>query len=150
MSCKHECEATPPFPQPIENRPGLPTIAYRVGGYAEMRAHMLARISAHPLLAAWTHRGADDPGIALVEGAAVVGDILSFYQELYANEFYLRTAKWRESVADLVRLLGYRLAPGLGGETRFALLAKGERPVTVPRGFGFKAQIEGQPQPVVF
>ncbi|HEX9180826.1 MAG TPA: hypothetical protein VF859_10560, partial [Burkholderiales bacterium] len=40
--------------------------------------------------------------------------------------------------------------PGLGGETRFALLAKGERPVTVPKGFGFKAQIEGQPQPVVF
>ncbi|HET9700740.1 MAG TPA: hypothetical protein VFP70_07470, partial [Burkholderiales bacterium] len=150
MSCKHDCETKPLFPRPVENRPGLPTLAYRVGGYAEMRAHMLARISAHPLLAAWTHRGADDPGIALVEGAAIVGDILSFYQELYANEFYLRTAKWRESVADLVRLLGYRLAPGLGGDTRFALLAKGERPVTVPKGFGFTAQIEGQPQPVVF
>lgn len=150
MSCKHDCATIPPFPRPIENRPGLPTVAYRVGCYAEMREVMLSRLNADPRLANWTHRGVDDPGVALVESAAIVGDILTFYQQLYANEFFLRTARWRESVADLVRLLGYRLAPGLGGETRFALLAKGDHPVTVPKQFGFKAQLEGQSQPVVF
>ena len=28
---------------------------------------------------------------------AVVGDILTFYQQHYANEAYLRTAAWRDS-----------------------------------------------------
>ena len=49
---------------------------------------------------AWTHRDADDPGIALMEGAAILGDILTFYQEHYANEAYLRTAAWRERLSD--------------------------------------------------
>jgi hypothetical protein len=33
-----------------------------------------------PDLAYCTHRGAVDPGIALLEGAAILGDILTFYQ----------------------------------------------------------------------
>ena len=69
-----------------------------------MRTHMLGRLDAELALARWTHRKPDDPGIALIEGAAIVGDILSFYQQLYANEAFLRTAQWRESVADLVKL----------------------------------------------
>ncbi len=85
-------------------------------------------IDAAPELAAWTHRDADDPGIALLEGAALLGDILSFYQEHYANEAYLRTAAWRESVAELVRLdrlpagAGHRRSrdPGLRGARRLA------------------------------
>lgn len=150
MRCKHECDKPPLFPVPIFNRPGLDTIGYRIGAWAEMRGHMLARLDAAPALAAWTHRLPDDPGIALVESAAIVGDILTFYQNLYANELYLRTAKWRESVADLVRLTGYRLAAGLGGEATFTLAVKGDKAVTVPKAFAFKAQIEGQDKPVVF
>lgn len=150
MSCEHDCKTPPPFPKRIFNRPGLERIDHRIGGYTEMRAHMFALIDADPRLSAWTHRFADDPGIALVESSAIVGDILTFYQSLYANEFFLRTAQWRESIADLVRLLGYRLAPGLAGESTFALLVKGDQPVVVPKGFGFKTQIEGQPKPIVF
>jgi hypothetical protein len=150
MSCEHDCKTPPPFPKRIFNRPGLDRIDHRIGGYTEMRAHIFALIDADPRLSAWTHRFADDPGIALVESSAIVGDILTFYQSLYANEFFLRTAQWRESIADLVRLLGYRLAPGLAGESTFALLVKGDQPVVVPKGFGFKTQIEGQPKPVVF
>jgi len=150
MSCDHDCKTLPPFPKRIFNRPGLDRIDHRIGGYTEMRAHILALIDADPRLSAWTHRFADDPGIALVESSAIVGDILTFYQSLYANEFYVRTARWRESIADLVRLLGYRLAPGLAGESTFALLVKGDQPIVVPKGFGFKTQIEGQPKPVVF
>ena len=150
MSCKHDCERPPVFPKPIFNRPGLDAIEYRIGTYAEMRAHMLARIDQQLALSHWTHRKPDDPGIALVEAGAIVGDILSFYQQLYANEAFLRTARWRESVADLVKLLGYRLAPGLGGHARFALTVKGDRAITVPKGFGFKAQLDGAPKPANF
>ena len=102
------------------------------------------------MLANWTHRGADDPGIALLEGDAVVADILTFYQTLYANETYLRTAQWPQSISDLVRLTGYRLAPGLAGEATFALAIKGKLPVTVPMGFGLKAQLEGIDKAVEF
>ena len=37
MSCQHECEQPPVFPQAIFNRPGLDSIAYRIGSYADMR-----------------------------------------------------------------------------------------------------------------
>lgn len=150
MSCEHDCQKPPVFPKTIFNRPGLPRIDYRIGTYAEMREHMFDLLNKEPMLAAWTHRGPDDPGIALIEGAAIAGDILTFYQQLYANELYLRTSQWRDSVAELVRLLGYRLAPGLGGEATFALAVKGDRAVTVPKGFGLKAQLEGQEKPADF
>ena len=98
------------FPRRADNRPGLPRIAYRIGRYADFVEAMTRGIDAAPELAGWTHRLPDDPGIALLEGAAILGDILSFYQEHYANEAYLRTAAWRESV----RRTGaaHRLSPG--------------------------------------
>lgn len=150
MSCEHDCEQPPLFPKPIFNRPGLSHIDYRIGNYAEVRAHLLDQLDKQPVLSAWTHRETDDPAIALLEGAAIVTDILTFYQSLYANEAYLRTAEWQQSIADLVRLGGYRLAPGVAGEASFALTVKGERPVTVPMGFGLKAQIEDVDKPVEF
>jgi hypothetical protein len=150
MNCSHDCAQPPLFPRAIENRPGLERIDYRIGSYADLRGHLLAAINTPLALTAWTHREPDDPAIALLESAAIVGDVLTFYQELYANEAFLRTAGWRESVADLVRLTGYRLAPGLGGEAVFAVLAKGERPVVVPRGLGIKAQLATDPKPAEF
>ncbi|MEO6280502.1 hypothetical protein [Roseateles sp.] len=150
MSCEHDCERPADFPAPVFNRPALPRIGYRIGGYAEMRARMLSLIDQSPALSAWTHRGPDDPGIALVESAAIVGDILSLYQDDYANETWLRTALRRDAITDLVRLLGYRPAPGLGGRARFAIAVKGERPVQVPAGLQLKAQLEGADAPATF
>src|SRR5688500_9242976 len=110
----------------------------------------MRRLNKETLLTAWTHRGADDPGIALLEGAAILGDILTFYQELYANEAFLRTANWRESVSELCRLVCYRLAPGTGGQATFALDLRGDRKVTVPAGFPIKAEIVGIDPPPEF
>jgi predicted phage baseplate assembly protein len=150
MSCDNHCPKPAAFPLAIFNRPALPRINYRIGAYGEMRAHMLGLIDRAPALAAWTHRGSDDPGIALVEGMAVVGDILSLYQDNYANEAYLRTATLDSSVTGLVRLLGYRPAPGLGGHARFALAVKGAQPVTVPAGLALDATLEGTSKPATF
>ncbi|HEX6623155.1 MAG TPA: hypothetical protein VF064_05545, partial [Pyrinomonadaceae bacterium] len=139
--CRNDCVAPLDFPRRIFNRPGLARIGYRVGSFADIREALLRDLDHDAVLAAWTHRGADDPGIALLEGASILGDILTFYQELYANEAYLRTAQWRESISDLVRLLGYRLSPGLGGNATFAFEVKGDRAVTVPAAFPVKAQV---------
>ncbi len=144
--CRNDCTEPLVFPKRLFNRPGLSQIDYRIGTYADIRAALLRQIDADPVLQAWTHREADDPGIALLEGAAILGDILTFYQTLYANEAFLRTAQWRESIADLVKLLGYRLSPGLGGRATFAVGLKGEKPVGIPAGFGLKAQVEGLPK----
>lgn len=138
------------FPRRAANRPGLARIAYRIGRYPDFVEAMIRRIDAAPELAAWTHRGADDPAIALLEGSAILADILSFYQEHYANEAYLRTATWRESVADLVRLTGYRLAPGLGGRATLAFEARGEMPVVIRAGFPVKLDLADAPAPADF
>jgi hypothetical protein len=138
------------FPKRIVNAAGLPRIACRIGRYPDFVEAMLRAIDAAPELAAWTHRHPDDPGIALIEGAAILGDILSFYQEHYANEAYLRTAAWRESVAELVRLTGYRLAPGLGGRASFGFEARGSTPVTIRAGFPVKAQPQDAAAPADF
>lgn len=150
MSCIHDCEIPAVFPVQIRNRPGLPEVKYRNGDYASYREHMLDRLDKSNLLSDWTHRGSDDPGIALLECAATVAEILSFYQNLYANETLIRTANWRESVSRLVQLSGYRMAPGVAGEATFALTLDGDAPVTVPAGFGFKVDIEGLDDAVIF
>lgn len=145
--CRNDCIEDLLFPKTIRNRPGLSRIDYRIGAYPDFLGALLRKLDTDPLLAPWTHREPDDPGIALLEGAAMVGDILTFYQEHYANEAYLRTAAWRESVAGLVRLTGYFLSPGVGGKTLFALEIKDKdktnKPVTVPKGFPIKAQVRG-------
>ncbi len=138
------------FPRLASNRPGLPRIAYRIGRYEDFVEAMLRGIDAAPELALWTHREADDPGIALLHGAAILGDILTFYQEHYANEAYLRTAAWRESIAELVRLTGYRLAPGIGGRATLAFEARGTAALTVRKGFPVKLELEGASVPADF
>ncbi|MBU1564815.1 MAG: hypothetical protein KJ630_04205 [Proteobacteria bacterium] len=148
--CRNDCTGPPLFPRLIENRPGLSHIGYRIGDYSDFRQALMKALNHDPNLATWTHREADDPGIALLEGASILGDILTFYQEQYANEAYLRTAQWRESVADLVRLLGYRFSPGVGGKATFAFEVKGDKPVVVPKGFPLQATLAGQEKPVNF
>ena len=148
--CRNDCVEPLRFPRLIDNRASLSHIGYRIGTYSDIWEYLRRNLDKTAELAKWTHRGADDPGIALLQGAAILGDILTFYQEHYANEAYLRTAQWRESIADLVRLLGYHLSPGLGGKAQFAFEVKGEAPVVVPSRFPLKAQLQDHAKPSEF
>jgi hypothetical protein len=150
MACDPLFEDGFVFPLRADNRPALPHVGYRIARYGDFVEAMRRRIDAEGPLAGWTHRAADDPGIALLEGAAIVGDILSFYQEHYANEAWLRTAQWRESVAELVRLTGYRLAPGIGGRATLAFELRGTAPVTLRAGFPVKADLADVSDPAEF
>jgi hypothetical protein len=148
--CQNDCLDPLILPKQITNRPGLDKIKYRIGEYADFREALFRGLDQEINLQGLTHRMADDPAIALLEGASTLGDILTFYQELYANEAYLRTAKWRESVADLVRLIGYRLSPGLGGVGTFAFDVRGEKSIDITRGFPIKAQLKDQKDQINF
>jgi hypothetical protein len=90
------------------NKSGLPKFDYGLGTYSTFReafVRLLDRKEDSPLKE-WTYRGPDDPAIAIMEGASILCDILSFYQNLYANEAYLRTSRQRESLTNLVKLNG--------------------------------------------
>lgn len=109
-------------PLQIYNRAGLPAVQYRIGDQASFKATLLSRLAAadYPALAALTTRDDSDFTIALLDAAATMGDVLTFYQERIANEVWLRTAtEWR-SLAAIGRLTGYEPSPGLAANARLA------------------------------
>src|SRR4051794_30996987 len=108
------CEGpTLPAPTGTWNRPGLSAVAYRVGTFAGFREAMLEGIARPPGLATLATRGGDDSAATLIELFAAAADVRPFYDERVANELSLRTAIGRDSVVRLLRLIGYRPAPGL-------------------------------------
>jgi len=122
-NCCGCCEGlTQETPQTIENRPGLPAIAYRVGVYSQFKKTLLARISQsrQPLLRALRTREDNDFTIALLDAFSVMADVLTFYSERIANEAYLMTAVERLSVRQLANLVGYRMSPGVAADAYLA------------------------------
>jgi len=109
-------------PQLIINRPALSSIAYRVGTYSTFNASMLAALSdpAFPVLSLLRTRSSSDFSIALLDAWAVALDILTFYQERFANKAFLRTATDQRSVFELARLVGYVPSPGVSASAVLA------------------------------
>src|SRR5579862_72406 len=136
------------------NLPGLPAVAYRTGTWATFKESMLARLSSadHPALSDLRTRDDDDFSIALIDAAAVMLDILTFYQERLANENYLRTATQRDSLTQLSRLIGYQPSPGVSASTYLAFTLSaapglpanpGTTAITIPTG----TQVQSVPAP---
>ncbi|WP_054032074.1 putative baseplate assembly protein [Desulfatitalea tepidiphila] len=125
-------------PLALFNRPGLTRLRYRMGTHGEILSSMLARLSSrdYPALAELTTRDTDDPSIALLDGWAVVADVLTFYQERIANEGYLPSAIERRSILELARLVGYKLHPGVASSVfvAYTLDEKFEEETTIPAG----------------
>jgi hypothetical protein len=112
-----------------ENRPGLPTISYRLGRHGDFLARMLKRLpnernedgmGTAPPLGRLTYRGQDDPTVALLDACSSLLDVLAFYQERIANETFMRTATERRSVLELARSIGYEMRPGVAASTLLA------------------------------
>lgn len=96
---------------------------------------------ARSVFPAWTDMQVANFGNVLIELMAYVGDVLSFYQDVQANEAFLVTANLRRSILNLVTLIGYRpkgasaatvdevftLAAALSGEL---VIPKGDRVLT--------------------
>jgi predicted phage baseplate assembly protein len=157
--CCHSGESQPR----LHNPPGLPSLAYRISKYGDFLRRMLARLSREGVeespnvfrypLAGLTTRDADDPAIALLDAWAVIGHVLTFYQERLANEGFLRTATERRSILELAGLIGYQLNPGVSASAHLAFevdTAAGAPPTAViPRGTRVQS-VPGQgelPQP---
>ncbi|MBV8581595.1 MAG: hypothetical protein JOZ86_13300, partial [Candidatus Eremiobacteraeota bacterium] len=78
------------------------------------------------------------PAQALLEAWAMVGDVLTFYQDRVAAESALSTAREEFSAYAIARLVGYEPRPIISASTWLAFSVSalsGEKPtVTVPRG----------------
>lgn len=130
----HCCEPPAGIDPGLSNRPSLSAVAYRIGTFSRFRAAMLDEIADHPELALLTSRDSDDYGITLLEMWAAIADVLTFYQERYANEAFLRTADFRDSVARVAALIGYRPRPGVAARAWLAFTLNEPGPVPIPIG----------------
>ncbi len=129
------CEpAASPTPLRIHNRPGLTSVAYRIGTFSAFRQAMLQAIAGTPELTHLRTRLSDDYAITLLELWAIVADILTFYQERFANEVFLRTARQRDSVLRLARLLDYQLRPGVAATAWLAFTLERDAKLRIPVG----------------
>ncbi|MDN7179633.1 putative baseplate assembly protein [Caballeronia sp. SEWSISQ10-4 2] len=121
------------------NRPGLSSLAYRLGTHTGFLDAMIARLGAMQAAqsAAPTTRDPGDPAIALLDAWAVVADVLTFYQERIANEGYLRTATEDRSLKELASLVGYVPRPGVAASLPVAYTVQdqgGDANVDIPAG----------------
>jgi len=126
-------------PADTYNPPQRSTLSYRIGTHGSFRESMQARLSAHEPLSRLLTRDSDDPSIALLDCFALVGDILTFYQERIANEGYLRTASEPQSLDQLGKLVGYRARPALGADTYLAYTLDPGAKTVIPAGSGAKS-----------
>src|ERR1044072_8764515 len=138
-------------PVSTDNRPGLDQLSYRIVTHGASFEMMKPRLGNMVVVATGpdgqtfetfyplqdlTTRQTSDPAIALLDGWATVGDVLTFYQERIANEGYLRTATERRSILELARLVGYNPPPAVASTVYLAYTLEDTQiePVEIPLG----------------
>jgi predicted phage baseplate assembly protein len=141
----------------VANRPGLSALRYRIGTHATFFDSMIRRLTipadgvvANYSLHALTTRESDDPAMALLDAWAIVGDVLTFYEERIANEGFLRTATERRSILELGRLVGYKLKPGLSSSVYLAYSVDETIKTIIPTGSKAQSIPGADEQPQTF
>ena len=140
----------PLTPVAIGNRPGLSAVAYRVGTFGSFRETMLDAIAGTPELAGLTTRQSDDDTVTIIDLWAALLDVITFYQERYANEAYLRTAQQSESLRRLARLLDYRPRPGVAALADLAFTLQSGKTVQIPVGLRVQSVPAQNQQPQTY
>lgn len=131
----------------VKNRPGLPSIAYRIGTFTQFKADMMASLSGNPELVQLTTRQDDDLAIGILDCWATLSDVLTFYQERIANEGFLRTAKERRSIKELARTVGYELGPGVAASTFLAFTMEDAQGTPEKTVVGSRTKVQSIPGP---
>src|SRR5213593_340109 len=146
----HCCELPPSTPLEVENRPGLQAIAFRAGTYSSFRLSMLQRIAGTQALSGLRTRSDDDYAITWIDMWATIADILTFYQERIANEAYLRTARLRDSILRMARLLDYHLQPGIAATTLLAFTLDKDASLQIPVGLRVQSVPADDERPQIY
>lgn len=151
-------------PLPLHIGAGLSSLPRQIATFPEFRRAMLQTLKSTEVelidknntwvklkpLDNWRARDKDDFGIMLLEMWAYICDSLSFYDNVIANETYLRTSRRRTDVRRLVALLGYLPRPAVGSMVKLAAVADGRLQLRLPPGTAFRSgAFDGNP-PQVF
>ena len=146
------CTGRDAEPRRPVNRPGLTRLSYRVARHNAFLDAMLERLSASdlPALQNLTTRDPSDLSIALLDAWAVIGDVLTFYEERIANEGYLATATRMRSVLGLGRLVGYEPRPGVAASVYLAYTLEADHRTVIPKGTRVQSVPGPQELPQVF
>lgn len=147
MSCPCD-DPTPDSPPDIAA--GLSDLPRQLFDFAGLRTAMLDRARDHVALADWRARASDDYGVMWLELQAYVGELLSLYDKAIADESYVRTAKLRPSLRQVLGVLGYVPRPAVAATVDLAVLASGAQPVVLPTGTGFRSGAFDDQPPQVF
>ena len=112
----------------------LARISYAAKDYEAIRQELIDRIPT--ITDRWTDFNASDLGMTLLELFCGVADMLAFYLDNQANEAYLPTARQRQNVINLARLVNYRLDRPVAATTTlyFSLPAALGLEVQIPEG----------------
>jgi len=166
------------FPPEIRISPGLASLPRQIGTFAEFRRALLrsasirttALLENHPLwrlryltepdrsglrralasIGQWRGRHPEDFGIMLIEMWAYVCDLTAFYDQVIANDAYVRTAQLRASLRKLVEPIGYIPRPAVAALADLAAFADGRTVVTLPVGTAFRSGAFSGNPPEVF
>ncbi|QAA81842.1 hypothetical protein EI546_08975 [Aequorivita sp. H23M31] len=143
---------------------GLNKLPRQIATFPEFRRALLKDISTEQVemidannmlvkivpLAKWRATGKGDFGVMLLEMWAYICDSLSFYDEVIANETYLRTNSLKPNLRRLLALLGYLPRPAVSSFIELAAIADGRLQIKLPSGTAFRSgAFEGNP-PQVF
>ena len=121
---------------------GRASISYSNKDYESLRQELLARVP--QLTDRWTDFNESDLGVVLLELFCGVGDMLAYYLDAQAAEAFLPTARQRQNVINLCKLINYRLDTPVAATTtlRFSLATALESDLTIPAGTVCKASLE--------
>lgn len=121
---------------------GRASISYTNKDYESLRQELLARVP--QLTDRWTDFNESDLGVVLLELFCGVGDMLAYYLDAQAAEAFLPTARQRQNVINLCKLINYRLDTPVASTTtlRFSLSSAHDSDLIIPAGTVCKANLE--------
>jgi hypothetical protein len=111
-------------------------IPYQAGDFASFRRALLRPLPGEQAINDW-RPVPGDLGLQVLEWWAYLADVLSFYNERYANESYLGTATEPGNIANLAALLGYQPSPGIAAAGTLAAINSARQsaePLVLPAG----------------
>jgi hypothetical protein len=124
---------------------GRAQLSYSSKDYASIRKELLDRVP--QLTDRWTDFNASDLGVVLLELFCGIGDMLAYYLDAQAAEAFLPTARQRQSILNLCKLIDYRLATPVAASTmlRFTLPTALNQDLLLSAGTACRALLdEGQ------
>ena len=121
---------------------GRASISYSNKDYESLRQELLSRVP--QLTDRWTDFNESDLGVVLLEMFCGVGDMLAYYLDAQAAEAFLPTARQRQNVINLCKLIGYKLDTPVAATTtlRFSLPTAMAEDITLPARTVCKASLD--------